>query len=952
MLLVGNGRVSRGPVDGRLLRTPPDAVRRRLSEAGADGDLLLCTPTDIDRLGGYNPQWLAATAERVWVVPESPREPGVISFAVKDAAEFRTVAGVGSGTLAARLEGNFVDLLRYSNRQAYRFERVAHKLDRLRKGEPVEITEQDEHDPRRCGRCGAMLDQPGDPCGHCVKRGAVLTRMLKLMRPYRGRALGMMALLIVGVGLDLVSPQLTRHLVDHVLPGSAEAAQRMRSDPASLGQAMRTLLAVVGVLGAVQIGRMLVNIWNGRLGVKVGTAITFDMRARMVAHLQQLSVGFYDKQQVGSLVGRVVYDTETLHGFIWQLTGGFLLQVLMVVGVAIMMFSMDARLAAFALLPAPLVMGGTIFFWRHIYPRYYVSWDASSKQAGALSGMLSGIRVVKAFSQEDHELGRFNRTSTRLKASRIDVDRSILTFNPVIGLIFQIGGWIVWYFGGREVLTGHLSLGELMAFFGYLWMFYGPLAALPQFTNWLTSFATQANRIFELLDTPAAIAEPASPVHLSPLRGEIELRDVSFGYSRHAPVLRDVGLHIKAGEMIGVAGASGSGKSTIVNLICRFYDVDEGRVLIDGVDVKDLATGELRSQVGVVLQEPFLFRGSIADNLMYGKPDAQPEEVLEAAKSANCHDFIMRQPYGYDTWVGERGAGLSGGERQRVSIARVLLTDPKILILDEATSSVDAESEAAIQAALAEVVKGRTTIAIAHRLSTLRRADRIVVVDGGRVAEVGPHKELVEQDGIYARLLRLQGHGTDGGAWGEEEQPEAAEGSPLPPLGGHKIRWLEPEFARVHLGNFNTLHVTVQNEGIYGGVYAIRCMPVRFPAHFISLRHLDSQGHEQEIGVIKYLPRWPEEAQALVREALLRRYFVHTIFSIKSMSQRGNYITVEAQTDQGPVVFTLRAQPDRAQDFGARGKLLTDTDDNRYLVPDIEALPARDRRMFRRYVYW
>jgi ATP-binding cassette subfamily B protein len=691
----------------------------------------------------------------------------------------------------------------------------------------------------------------------------------------------------------------------------------------------------------------------------VGTVITFDMRARLVERLQQLSIGFYDKQQVGSLVGRVAYDTESLHGFIWQLTGGFLLQLLMVVGVGIMMFSLDTRLALYALLPAPLVMGGTVFFWRYIYPRYYVSWDASSKQAGALTGMLSGIRVVKAFSQEAGELARFNSTSNRLRASKNSVDQAIATFNPIIGLIFQIGGWIVWYFGGAEVLAGELSLGELMAFFGYLWMFYGPLAALPQFTNWLTGFVTQANRIFEVLDTPPAIADAKDPVRLAPMLGDIAFDHVSFGYTRHAPVLRDVSLHIRPGEMLGVVGSSGSGKSTIVNLICRFYDVDEGRVLIDGVDVRKLEKAALRSQVGVVLQEPFLFRGSIAENLMYGRPGAEPEEVFRAARAANCHEFIMRQAHGYDTWVGERGAGLSGGERQRISIARVLLTDPRILILDEATSSVDAESEAAIQNALREVVANRTTIAIAHRLSTLRRADRIAVVDGGRIAELGTHEELLGRNGLYARLLRLQGQSAPEEAVPGTHAPacdcctdRGSEASPLPPLGGHKTRWLDPAFAHIHLGNWNALHVTIRNERIYGGVFALRCMPIRFPSHFISLRHLDPHGKEREIGVIRHLSEWPREAQQLVREALLRRYFVHTIFSITTMVQRGNSIMIKADTDLGPMEFTIRAQPDRAQDFGPRGKILLDTDENRYLVPDISALSERDRRLFLRYIYW
>lgn len=943
-----NGHAS---LNGKLRQTPPAAVAERMAREGIDqGDLLLCSPTDIDAAGRYRRQWLLVTRERLLVVGEEPPGEVTASLAVRDVREFRLLPGVGSGMLTARVDGIVVDVLRYSNREAYRYERVAAKLEQLRQGEPVEIHPEDEHDPRRCEKCGLLLDQPGESCAGCVSRGAVLSRMMRLMRPYRKQAALMMALLVAGIALDLVSPQLTRYLVDHVLPGSRTAAAELSAEAERYRAATAALLGVVGVLAGVQVLRAVVNIFSGRLASRVGTSITHDIRGRLVGHLQHLSLGFYDRQQVGSLVGRVAYDTEALHGFIWQLTGGFLLQLMMVVGVGVMMFSIDTRLALCALLPAPLIMGATVFFWRKVYPRYYQTWDASSKQAGALSGMLSGVRVVKAFSQEARELSRFSASSERLRRSRHNVDAAIGTFNPLVGIVFQLGGWIVWYVGGRDVIDGRLSLGELMAFFGYLWMFYGPLAALPQFTNWLTQFVTQANRIFEILDTPVGIAEPENPVSVDPIRGEITLENVSFGYNRHTPVLRGLNLHIAPGEMVGIVGSSGSGKTTIINLICRFYDVDEGRVLIDGVDVRNIRKGELRRQIGVVLQEPFLFRGSIAENLAYGKPGATPEELIAAAKAGNCHDFIMRQAHGYDTWVGERGAGLSGGERQRVGIARVLLTDPRILILDEATSSVDAESEAAIQGALRELVKGRTTIAIAHRLSTLRCADRILVVDRGRLVEHGPHDELMRRGGAYARLVSLQG--TSDQAADESGRETETDGGPLPPIDGHRVRWLDPSFAHIHLGTHGALHVTIRGERIYGGVYAMRCMPVKHPEAYLSLRYLDSSGRELEVGIIRDLSLWPDGARRLVCESLQKRYFVHTIRAIEGIKPVGNHLSFAVETDLGPMSFTIRAQSDRVQDFGEHGKMLLDTDENRYLIPDVEALSLSERRAFRRYVYW
>ena len=343
-----------------------------------------------------------------------------------------------------------------------------------------------------------------------------------------------------------------------------------------------------------------------------------------------------------------------------------------------------------------------------------------------------------------------------MRDNRRAVGYQVAVFNPSIGLLFQLGGILVWFIGGQWVLGQQMTLGKLMAFLGYLGMFYQPLGQLTQLTNWLTGFLTATQRVFEILDTNPQIVEAAEPKALPSGAADIRFENVTFGYHRHEPVIREVSFEIRPGEHIGIVGKSGSGKTTLVNLLARFYDVDEGRVLIGGYDVRDLSMDHLRRQIGVVLQEPFLFRGTIYDNITYGRSHATPEQVVAAAKAANAHDFIMRHPLGYDTYIGERGAGLSGGERQRVSIARALLYDPSILVLDEATSSVDTESEQLIQGALARVTQSRTTLAIAHRLSTLRNCDRILVIDGGKIAERGTHQELLEAEGLYYRLVKIQ----------------------------------------------------------------------------------------------------------------------------------------------------------------------------------------------------
>jgi ATP-binding cassette subfamily B protein len=331
-----------------------------------------------------------------------------------------------------------------------------------------------------------------------------------------------------------------------------------------------------------------------------------------------------------------------------------------------------------------------------------------------------------------------------------------------MGFVFGLGGLIIWYAGGKLVLenrldgTSGITLGTLMRFFSYVGMFYGPIQMLSQFSNWVTGFVSAGQRIFEIMDADVVLSEDPNPVRLPEMKGKIEFRNVTFGYDPHTPVLKDVNFTIEPGQFIGIVGKSGSGKTTLVNLICRFYDVQQGQVLIDDVDVQDMSQDDLHRQVALVLQESFLFRASIRDNVAYGQPDSTPEQVIDAAKAANAHDFVARMPAAYDRKVGERGAGLSGGERQRVTIARALIRNPKVLILDEATSSVDTEAEQEIQKALAVLGRGRTSIIIAHRLSTLKNADVIFVMDEGQIVERGSHEELMARRGLYHKLVRIQ----------------------------------------------------------------------------------------------------------------------------------------------------------------------------------------------------
>ncbi len=964
---------------GMIQEHLPGTVEKELEARGLNGEpVLLATSTDLSLSGEPRRHWIVATSRHVSVVADDQSPLVVCSVGLPEVSTFRIQGTIGSGFLQAWVDESWVDLARYSNTLANRFSRVAGRLEELRTTGHVTVTPDDEIDDARCPECRLKLPGRGEPCPKCLPRQAILLRLMQMLRPQWRSALGMCLLMLVGVLAELAPPKLQQQLVDRILNSGAGSPD--------VSQLMQSLLVVVLSLAVTRVVLGLVGYLKGILATRVGVALTSDLRGQMVQKLHSLGVGYFDRHQVGSLTSRVTGDSEVIHSLLQQITGGFLLQIFQVVAVGAMLFTLNAKLACYMLIPTPLVIGGSWFFWKRVYPRYYRYWDSSSKQAGSLTGMLSGIRVVKAFSQEQREFDRFQKFSEYLRQSRTTVEESTAAFSSIMQLIFSLGALIVWYVGGRDVLEGQMTLGALMAFLAYVAMFYAPLATLSQLTTWLTSFMTGCQRVFELLDTPVETRESDKPVSWTERRGAIRFDNVTFGYERHRPVLKNVSLEIPAGQMVGVVGRSGSGKTTLVNLMCRFYDVTGGSVCIDGVNVRDLPREDLRRQVGIVLQEPFLFRGTIWDNLVYGEPDATREQAITAARAAQAHDFILRAPLGYDTWLGERGAGLSGGERQRLSIARALLYNPGILILDEATSSVDTESEQAIQQALKVLTRGRTTIAIAHRLTTLKDAHRILVFDQGLLIEQGSHTELMAQNGHYARLVRIQTQlssassvdavvsqtndtlskatavsgGNPSGKGGSEIPPECSDGA----VAGHEPRWLEPTEVTCSLDQFGCLDVIISARGSrlpegetketchHRGVFAVRLFPASEPDGYISLRTWDRDGREHEAGLIRDLRQWPADAQAMIRSALARRYLLRVVTGVDSVRVDFGNLTMQLRTEHGPQQMVMRWSQSQVQDFGPRGKVLIDLEDNRFLVRDVDELNHRERELFQRYIYW
>ena len=718
--------------------------QKRLIQSDPSEELWYCVPLDLlydrknmvagEKFAGRE-QYIAVTTKRILVLNGSE-----ITYErnLADCEEVKCETLVGCGIVTAKVNGEAELVARFSMRHIERVAYVARGADLIAKGDNEKITSHEYE--KYCEKCGRAL--PGtSKCPKCDGKNVLWKKFTDLCGGYQWKLLGISAVMLLSSAISIAMPYVQKNFIDNVL--------------ATKSGTMLDVARFVGIMLALTAVNVTLYILKNWWCVLLGSQLSMDLRRKLYTKIQQLSMSFMNKRKPGELMNRVSGDTSQIRRFMEEVFGGMLSALITMIASLIIMISINAKMTLYSTSLIVLVFVITRLFWSHIRKIFHRQWVKDDKLRSGLQDVISGMRVVKSFGQEDAEVEKFKALTTDFAKVQKKNETFWALFYPMLTFIMGIGSYIAIYFGGVDVLEGDMTVGTLMQFVTYTGYLYGPLGWMTHLPRSIMQMITSLNRIYDVLDEEPAIKDGETAKEFE-IQGDISFHDVTFGYNSYDPVLEHINLDVKKGEMIGLVGASGTGKSTMINLIMRLYDVDRGSITVDGVDLREIKQESFHDQIGVVLQETFLFSGTILNNIRFANPKATMEEVIRAAKAANAHDFIVRTPDGYNTYVGERGFNLSGGERQRIAIARAILTNPRLLILDEATSALDTESEYLIQQALNRLTEGRTTFAIAHRLSTLRNADRLVVIDGHSIAEVGTHDELMEKKGIYHGLVTAQ----------------------------------------------------------------------------------------------------------------------------------------------------------------------------------------------------
>ncbi len=764
----------------------PESLEGRLQKLLLKGEeVKVSVSTDLRFDGTYGKDWLIATNKRLLAFNQngSPEhELREISFASVETVDVQEMHG--NNILKVRTPGNAAEVARYSRRIAPKFELVTPELESLAKeANPGIQTEERQPKPKglgknkdKCETCAQPIPSWAGVCINCVEKRKLILRLIGYAFPFWHVIVPALALMMVIRAVSLYPAILSKQMVDNILNPVANAVSQSVPIPVTswghlegvmnwLGTWFTSipapgqwghLLILVLLMASVNIFSTVTSAIRGYMMAWVGQNVTRRLRNETYEHLNGLSLDFYQERDTGNLMSRITQDVGRLRDFIANGVQDIIGDSLTIIFIAVIMFFENWQLALWALLPIPCLIFFTIFFGKKLSKVFTVLWKRYATISTILASTIPGVRVVKAFARERYEVSRFNEQTYQIFHGEMNAAKLWTLYRPIMGFIIFSGSILIWLIGGQQIFNGELTLGGLFMFQSLMHRFFGPVYTLCHMNERFVRAATSADRVFEVLDTPPSVVDKPDAIALENVRGDVEFKDVYFSYDTEKNALNGVSFQAKAGEMIGLVGHSGAGKSTLINLITRFYDSSSGIIEIDGHDSQTVRLKALRRQIGVVLQDPFLFQGSIADNIGYSKPDATRHEIVAAAKAANAHDFIVQFTDGYDTMVGERGARVSGGERQRISIARAILKNPRILILDEATSSVDTETESKIQEALERLVRGRTVFAIAHRLSTLKYADKLIVLKDGEVDEMGTHEELLAKEGTYASLCEKQ----------------------------------------------------------------------------------------------------------------------------------------------------------------------------------------------------
>lgn len=725
-------------------RQIPPNLENALQKAAEDDEILFVIVGDLSNKEKYGDSLLACSSTKFYSISDD----GADTVRFSDIEKLDVKRMYGNARMSVKLKsGEKRVLFRYTYTVATLCDAASTFAESVGRGENVDealdaVRACYEKKLAVCPKCGRTLLHPGAECIHCQSKSKIVSKLMKYVIPQKKLLILGILMSCVTTFIALMPPYFQQRLVDDILPGGKFK---------ELGVVVTILL----VAYIIHYSLSAVRVYTLRVA---GDRMVESLRNDVYEKAQNLPMKFYDKTSTGSVINRISGDTNTIQAFILRVTQEAVVQIFLFVGIIIIMFATDVKLSLLALVPVPLVVLGSRFFAKRISPFYRRIWRRWSAVTSVLTDTLPCVKVVKSFAGEKRATERFQKYNKEWY--KVDTASAKITslYPNVVNFFVTIGTLLIWAVGGQWVIKSGgeaPSVGMLVSFLSYTAIFYQPINFFASFSDAYQSALSSVERILDILDAEPEenFGEGNCP---EKIEGKIEFKNVNFSFDRSKKTLCDINLSIEPGDIVGIVGTTGSGKSTLINLLLRFYDNYEGEILLDGQNIKDIDKQYYRSKIGYVQQEPMMFSDTIFNNITYGVPDAHVEQVIHAADVANAHEFIVNQPDGYDSMLGERGVGLSGGEKQRLSIARAVLKNPSILIFDEATASVDSETEELIQEAIERLISGRTTLMIAHRLSTLRKANKIIVVDKGRIIECGSHDELMALKGKYYRLIEIQ----------------------------------------------------------------------------------------------------------------------------------------------------------------------------------------------------